>query len=182
MSRQIENTLGAIAQQANETARPLVNNIFGVSAEFLGELKTWLEQNPPAIPVTQIVGFNQFTVKSATNINTAETTASVSYVDLATTGPSLTELPDGQYLVLFGCASSNTTDTSLMSISINGASVTSDTDPGSCESSGGLNTSVMSFFTTTLSAGSNSLVAKYRVTAGTGTFFYRRLLAIKFSN
>lgn len=53
----------AHSEAPNNTAIPLVKNIFGVSADFLGELKTWLEQNPPAIPVSQIVGYNQNTVK-----------------------------------------------------------------------------------------------------------------------
>lgn len=50
------------AEQANQTAVPVIKNIFGVSADFLGELKTWLEMNPPAIPISQIVGFQQNSV------------------------------------------------------------------------------------------------------------------------
>ena len=42
---------------ANEQLKPLVKNIFDFSAEALGQIRTWLEQNPPAIPVTQIIGF-----------------------------------------------------------------------------------------------------------------------------
>lgn len=69
-----------VVSPSNEGAVPKVLNIFDVSAEFLGQLKTWLEENPPAIPLTQIVGYQQQTqatrVELATDqtINTASST------------------------------------------------------------------------------------------------------------
>lgn len=45
------------ATPANNDKLPVVRSIFDFSAEALGELKTWLEQNPPAIPVTQVIGY-----------------------------------------------------------------------------------------------------------------------------
>lgn len=49
---------------ANANKIPGINNIFDVSAEFLGQLRTWLEQNPPAVSVQSIIGYAQSTQAS----------------------------------------------------------------------------------------------------------------------
>lgn len=38
---------------------PKITSIFDCSAEFLGQLRLWIEQNPPSISVKNILGFNQ---------------------------------------------------------------------------------------------------------------------------
>ena len=104
------------AGAANEAVLPVVKNIFDVSAEFLGQLKTWLEQNPPSIPITQIIGFTQKTqsvraAKSALQTLTtgayAVLTWDVTDFDLpsggqhsnTTNNSRLTVVVDGRYLV-----------------------------------------------------------------------------------
>ena len=57
------------SEPPNSTAIPVIRNIFGVSADFLGELRTWLEQNPPAIPVDQIIGLNASTQASRVRLS-----------------------------------------------------------------------------------------------------------------
>jgi hypothetical protein len=145
-------------------------------------LKTWLEQNPPTIPISQIVGFNQFTAKGD-QITTEETTASNTFVDLATVGPSLTGLADGSYVVLFG-ASLQAVGGNIfkMGVSINGA--TAD-DNHVAENTSTTNTSVAHGFLTTLSnGGNNSLVAKYRMSAGASAGHARQrwLIALRYAN
>jgi microcystin-dependent protein len=41
----------------NQEFLPIVKNIFDLSSEALGQIRAWLEQNPPAIPITQVIGF-----------------------------------------------------------------------------------------------------------------------------
>lgn len=44
-------------QQTNELSIPSIRSIFDVSAEFLGEFRTWLEQNPASVPLTSVIGY-----------------------------------------------------------------------------------------------------------------------------
>jgi hypothetical protein len=37
---------------------PKIHSIFDFTAEALGQLRLWLEMNPPSIPVDQVLGFN----------------------------------------------------------------------------------------------------------------------------
>ena len=170
------------AHAPSDTAIPLVKNIFGVSADFLGELKTWLEQNPPTIPISQIVGFEQFTAKGD-QITTEESTASNTFTDLTTVGPSLTGLADGSYIVLFGA--------SLQAVGGNifqmGISINSDAVDGNhiCETATTTNLSLAHGQLLTLSGGgNNSIVAKYRMNTGAsaGHARYRWLIALRYSN
>ena len=167
----------------NSTAIPIIQNIFGVSSDFLGQLRTWLEQNPPSIPVTQILGFTQFAVQLATSVETTETTVSDTYADLATVGPTLTGLSDGKYLVLFGCSAKGSIAGSggLMGIATDTA-VASDN-----EQAGNTYTdfvSVVRATTKTLSNGNNTITAKYRRNNATGTasFAHRWLIALRYAN
>ena len=170
----------------NAFSTPIVKDIFSVSADFLGQFRTWLEQNPPAIPVSQIVGFNQFTAQAATMIQPAtnESTASTTNVDLTTVGPTLTGLSDGQYLILFGCLfkSSSTTFGANMTVQVNSTAATVDNDDLST-----LTTTFlpgMYVITKTLAnGGNNTLTAKYRAGGGaTATFRRRWMVALRFAN
>lgn len=114
------------ATAPNADALPVVRSIFDFSAETLGELKTWFEGNPPAIPVTQVLGFSQFTAQAATRIATSESTSSTSYTNLATVGPTIGGLPSGKYVFLFGSILQGTA-APYMGLSING-STPNDTD------------------------------------------------------
>ena len=172
------------AEPPNSSAIPLIKDIYGVSADFLGQLRTWFEQNPPSIPVTQIIGFNQFTVQSATSVITNDSTTSQTYVNLTNTGPTLTNLPDGQYVFVFGCIASNSTsgDGAVVSLSINGS--TPDDNDGS-QTQATVLTSVMRAVPKTLSGGGNNTVTmQYRVgVAGhTGHFAYRWLFGLRYAN
>lgn len=142
--------------------------------------QSWLK-DAPVFPISQVFGFVQFTALSAPVVITTETIASGVYGDLATVGPTLTGLPDGQYLIIFGALvhTSAAGIASLMSVQPNSTlAVDSDAlqsqavDPVSCARA----------ITKSLSNnGSNTLTAKYR-SGGTGTYSNRWLLALKYAN
>lgn len=166
---------------------PVITSILkDFSAEALGELRTWLEQNPPAVTISSIIGFEQFTVQVGTYVATQETTTSTTFTNLATVGPSLPELPNGQYIFAFGAIAF--TDTALgfaarMSIDINGAGASTSDACATTIASPGL-TSISRITTATLSAGNNTVTAKYLSdnNAHTMTFGNRWLIALKYAN
>jgi hypothetical protein len=164
--------------------KPKVDSIFDFSDEALQQLRLWLEMHPPAIPVAQVLGFAAFTALPAPTIQpgVAETTNSLVYTNLATVGPQLSGVPAGQYIILFGALASSSTGSAaaLMGISINGA-VALDAEATGTAQTGGT-TAVMTAVVKTLPLASNSIVAKYRVDAGTGTYVRRWLIALKYSN
>lgn len=162
--------------------KPPVMSIFDFSADALGELRTWLEQNPPAIPVTQILGFAQFTALAAPYIGATESTTSTSFTDLATVGPVLTGLSDGQYVVMFGCtAKSAAADEADMGIAVN----TNGVDPTQTvvTLTNSFTSMAIAVVVQLRGGGNNSITAKYlSLNGGSASFGRRWMLALRFSN
>lgn len=73
-------------------------------------LTDWAATNIPQIPITQVLGFSMFQPQSA-SVSANEATTAANPVDLATRGPEITGLADGQYLVFHGCSISAATST-----------------------------------------------------------------------
>ena len=161
--------------------KPVINSIFDFSDAALGQLRLWLEQNPPAVPITSILGFSQFTAQLA-SVSTTETTTSTTYADLATAGPTLSGLPDGRYLYLVDVTSFNSAagNACISGVTINGSAPADDTK--SAINTGTDQVSAIGAGLATLSAGSNTLKVQYRVNAGTGSFSYRNLIALRYAN
>jgi len=159
---------------------PVVNSIYDMSPSALGDLLAFIEQNPPKIPIDQVTGFTQITPYMASGVQLEEQSSSTVYTDLTTPGPSLSSLPDGTYMVLWGCtaSSSSVSARAKMGVSTNGAAVDDTIAPGVATP----NAAGMSYgVSLTLSAGgSNTITCKYRVTASaTGTWGNRWLLAVR---
>lgn len=172
------------AQPANAGQIPVVTSLLkDFSAEALGELRTWLEQNPPAVTIQSIVGFTQFVVRAAPSIQTAEGTTSATYVDLATVGPTLTMLPDGQYLVLYGAYGSTSSAAQAVWMSVQpNSTAASDNDAAAFNTTSGV-PGARGFLATLRNAGNNTLTAKYRADgAATGSFGRRWMIAFKYAN
>jgi hypothetical protein len=150
------------------------------SGEALEQLRFWLEQNPPSIPITQIQGFVGFQFQAAPTLAVQEATQSASYGDLSTVGPALTNMPDGQYVIFFGAHVLAGTAAGVMSLSINGAGA-DDNDSIAHEGTVG---SPARALVKTLKGGGNSLVAKYKSGTGGQTvgFEFRWLIAGKYAN
>lgn len=150
--------------------------------DTIGYLAERITMEGLQIPVSQLSGFTQFTAQAAPTIDTEESTTSPSFTDLATVGPKLTGLPDGQYVILWGCYAYITVagQAARMGVEVN------TTDPGagmSCFTTLTTNIFFSRAATTTLSnAGNNSLTARYSAALGTATFGQRWLIALKFAD
>lgn len=163
---------------------PVLDNIFQVSDKFLGQLKLWLEQHPPSTPITSILGFQQFTAQSASTIDTNQGTTSSTYGDLATVGPTLTGLPDGKYLFVYGSVAVGVaaTTAAIQSIQVNS---TTAVDADACQNSGSSQCSIsMASIKTLSNAGNNTVACKYRSSdnVNTSSFARRWLIALRYAN
>lgn len=113
-------------------------------------------------------------------VGTSETSVSTTYDNLTTTGPSVTATSGPRTFVSFGCTLSNNTVNaqSFMGVDISGAATVAAQD-ALCvrNTSATANAAIAASFATTLSltAGSSTYTAKYRVSANTGTFSSRRI-------
>jgi len=110
-----------------------------------------------------------------------ESTTSLSYVDLATAGPTVTATCSTQALVILTASSWNTaSNASWMAYEVSGASTFSADDTKSLQmnSSNGVRYSAC-YLQTGMTAGTSTFQAKYRVsTSGTGWWSQRRLAII----
>lgn len=125
-------------------------------------------------------------VGSRQTILTSQTTMSTSFTDLTTTGPQVTVTTGPLALVIFGCELENDTinQTSRMGVDVSGAT----TDPPDdfqalvydAAAGGSVHQASHAIFFDTLTPGSNTFTAKYRVSGGTGTFAFRRLIVLPY--
>jgi hypothetical protein len=164
-----------------EEIRQYLQDPLGFPEEYKGWLPEWITQAGIDIPIGQVIGFPGFTAQAATRISVSEGTGSASYTDLATVGPTLTGLADGQYVVFFGAAAVTTSGVCFMAIAENGAAASDSQSAQFATTTGGVS-GAAAYLTTLAAAGNNSLEAKYRTTAGTGTFNHRWLIALKYAN
>jgi hypothetical protein len=114
-------------------------------------------------------------------VSTQETTASTSYANLATTGPTVTAPLAGEYVVFLSAEMWDFTSpaTVWMSYSV-GAAAAVDADaieisPNGGETAGAFHVTREKIKTL---AASDALTAKYKVNAGTGSFRYRVIAII----
>lgn len=116
-------------------------------------------------------------------VHVSETTSSTSYTNVATVGPSVTVTTGTTALVFHsGHLSNNTTDGySYMSWAVSGATTRAAMDSiaiiNGAVSATQIASGGMLDLITTLTPGSNTFTAKYRVDTGTGTF-HRRILGV----
>jgi hypothetical protein len=147
-------------------------------------IRKWLN-DAPVFPISQVFGFNAFTFQPAPTILTSEATTSMAYVDLATSGPTLTGLAAGQYAVFFGTQVDNgsgVTDTACVSVSING-SAASDLDSAVVTAISPSSATTMRLIFESFPTGGNTIKVQYRTVAGNQLAFQRRwLVAAKFAN
>lgn len=178
----------ATASPLTDREREQIERLFGDPTELPAIFRQWLisyiEANPPLLPISQITGFSQFIARNDTKGTTSsESTSSATYVDLATSGPSLTDLSDGIYLIIHGAriTAGPSGEQGYQSISVNGGAA-SDDDSAENENSKAVSTSIAML--KTLSSGQNTIACKYRSnTGGVSVTFRRRwLVALKVAN
>lgn len=117
-------------------------------------------------------------------VGAAETTTSTSYTNLSTAGPAVTLTTGTTALVVVYCGMFNNTSGEAVSMSFEvsgSSSVSADTNLAmsyEVANAGDVFRASATFLLTTLTAGSNTFTAKYRVTGGTGTFSDRRIAVV----
>lgn len=165
--------------------RQLWQRFTGTPADITPEFKNWLKQFVlaevvPEIPVYQLQGFGQFTAQSG-YVGAEETTSSATYADLSTSGPTITGLSPGSYILWYGASlQAPTSNAMLASLSVNGSTPT---DSDAVESQTDTNVSVSRAQIITFSLASNSVKLQYRVSGGSnGAARYRFLIALKYAN
>lgn len=162
-----------------------VANTAFTAAQFNIHVRDNLNETAPAKATTAgrifvTTGANSIAERAITEnvITTGESTASGTYVDLTTVGPSVTITTGTEAILWIGCGMSNsTTAGGAMAFAISGATTTAPADANSygyqsAASAGGRSAWIGKV---TLTAGSNTFTAKYRVNGGTGFFDTRRL-------
>lgn len=117
------------------------------------------------------------------SVTTSQTTASTSYTDLGTIGPTITVATGVKAIAFWTANITNTTDheASLMSITISGATSVTAGDAISMHLRGPvspLTQSAAKFAVYTLTPGNNTFTCKYRAAAGTGAWGERALAII----
>lgn len=171
------------AQFQQPAGTPKITSIFDFTAEALEQLAFWIEQRGLHVPITQVLGFSQFTAQTATSVFTPESTTSTTYTDLATAGPTLSGLPDGKYVFFYGSAAKVTgAEEAGMAIQVNSDAVNDTND--ACVGQANAYQAMSIAVTKTLSTGGNNTVtAKYHSLAGASVTFARRwLIAIRYAN
>lgn len=125
------------------------------------------------------------TPTGATPILTNQSSTSASYTNLTTIGPQVASLTTGtQALVLFGAQMTNNTSgqNCFMSVAVSGATTIGADDAWSLRyQSFGANSrhrGTAYHWFTTLTPGSNTFTAQYRVDAGSGSWLDRSLIVI----
>ncbi len=133
------------------------------------------------------IGTNQISMRTAsqTEILTAQSTTSTSYANLSTAGPSMTKTTGTTALVLWHCTmTNNSANSNFMSVEVSGATTDTNLENRALrfrETETGTTVHLGTHFLfTTLTPGSNTFQAKYRVFGGTGTFSNRRITVIPF--
>lgn len=118
-------------------------------------------------------------------VGTSETTAATSFGDLTTDGPSSTVAASNRSIWLVQCSMSNATVNAVtyMGVDLSGATTVS-ASTAAClrNTSSTANAAVQASYAafSSLSPGSTTFTAKYAVTAGTGTFAFRRVIVFPY--
>lgn len=120
-------------------------------------------------------------------VDTEETETNTSYDDMTTPGPSVsyTAPRDCKVLILLSCYLTNNTlgNTSFMSFAISGATTLAAADTRAIRhrpsgTAGQQVNGATAVYIASLTAGANTITAKYRVEGGTGSYGARKLIVI----
>ena len=121
---------------------------------------------------------------STATVATQQTTTSTSYTDLATSGPAVTITTGTKALVIISAGemrNQNASGECDMSFAVSGATTTAAADATSVGITSAASNETFrptGAFIVTVTAGSNTFTAKYRVGGGTGVFANRRISVI----
>lgn len=164
-------------ESLTDQQRDDLTKLLGAPIFFPDEYKTWITDfvatNIPLIPYTQFLGARMNLARSGNFVATAESTTSSSYVDLATVGPTIAGIADGDYLVMFGGFVDG--QGGLISYSVNGAAASDSTAVWENDNAAALSRADI----VTLKNNHNSTIQlKYRKDGGAGPTFSRRWIVV----
>jgi hypothetical protein len=155
----------------NGTITALATNQF---AELIKtDTNTWSYMPPGGFPAS-----------ATATVDTGQSTTSTSFTDLATAGPAVTLTTGTKALVIVQARVYNTSTGGYVSMgtTVSGATTLAATEEKSLvfysASNAPISQASAGFILTGLTAGSNTFTAKYKVTAGNGTWIYRNIAVI----
>jgi hypothetical protein len=157
------------------------------SAQFNQYVRDNLNMTAPALAsaagqifVSDGVNSIQPRTPSSAYIATSATTTGTSYGDLSdTAGPTVTVTTGVQAIVgLYAALLNSGANNTLMGFAVSGASSVGAADNFAIGNNGTAGIRYGAWFIVSLTAGSNTFTAKYKVNAGTGTAVDRRILVI----
>lgn len=154
---------------------------------FESWVKDWVASRHVGSPMNQLIGQPTYAWRAADQVDADETTASGSFVNLTTPGPTLDNLGNGSWLVGWGCGAfcSATESVAEMGLAVN--NIISDSHVAGAVISPGA-TVEMGYWrhlgkqgAPSLRSTPNQLRAVYRRQSGAGNVFFRRrwLVAIR---
>lgn len=195
MSENTGNPLGAVPEEGLPGLTPaeldVLRKVFSSPLDIPQEWKSWLvsylEANPPVLPISQIFGFNSFTANLAEVAAKQNMPSNGSFVDLTTVGPQLDPLPKGRYVVLWGAAyDANGGATGAMVPRVNSVNPGLATELDNSAIIEPVNVerfNLMRGRLYDLDLDSNDITCKYYSTQSPGPAFYKRwLIALKYAN
>lgn len=142
-------------------------------------IRKWLA-DAPVFPISQVFGFSQYAAQYDI-VTTQETTTSGTFGDLATPGPTISNIPKGQYVALYGAmASLSSAGTLDIAPSFNGDAP--DTNNQVFSQVVGTFNSLARSCTASLAEPTNTVELKYATSAGTATFIFRWLVVFRTGN
>jgi hypothetical protein len=165
-----------------------VSNATLTAAQWNASVRDNLLTTPAALATTD----SQWTVSTGANatvarrpdfgntVSTSQSTASTSFVDLTTVGPSLTMTTGVRGLILWGGQVTNSSGAANSYMSFTGANFTASTTAAVQNTGTAAIQASYSLFLNGMTAGSNTFTAKYSVSSGTGTFQDRRMQLLPF--
>ena len=172
-----------------------VDGAIFTASQFNANIRDNFLETAPAKATTEggyftVNGLNSIVQRlpGSANIDALQTTLSTTFTDLATVGPTVTVNTGTRALVVIGSSLTNgmADGFSIMGVTISGATSITATDAKSLnfkqtgtDISQTIQASWVEMYTT-LTPGSNTFTAKYRVTVDTGTFTRRRMIVIPF--
>lgn len=160
----------------------LQRRLFSSVETLPDKFKSWSIEYPAVnglpIPASQIQGFAQYTAIQS-QVLASESTSSTSYTNLTTTGPEVTGLSDGEYLLIFGCVFDSSGGDGHMSPSING-STPSDNDAAYQQPSSANRFNMVRAVTKSLANNNNNTITmQYKVTSGAQVFKNRWFIVLR---
>jgi hypothetical protein len=183
----VSDPTSPLSQQELDLLQRILGDPLSFPSNFKRWVTGWIEANPPQLSLAQLPGAGDWTPFLAANESESHFTRTT-FGDPDVSGPSgptLSNLPNGKYVVLWGGSGTgdgtSAGDASFMAVSVNGSSTTNALET----QLQGIHGSVARADIVTLSAGDglNTLKCVYKVTIGHNADFRARwIVAIKYSN